>query len=684
MAQPRPFASKESSVCEQCVSIFQEKCLIYTADDQNAWPLPVHHQSLESFEAAVQSGCVLCHRMWNEIHRQGRGELITLERATVFSRYALRKFQDDDRADYWLTLVVLHPSLRPEADGFSVEHGYDGPTQSLEHEPSTMSETTWGQALKWNRECRSHHTVCKSYRDPSYLPTRVLDISGNQNDDIKLAVTQNCMKALGDNKSEHEFATLSHCWGRNPIITLRQDNISQFQHSITMTALPLVFQQAIYVARKLGFAYLWIDSLCIIQDSEEDWRHESALMGKVYSNSSLNIMATDSKDGTQGLFRDRNPLDLQHCVVRAGWTGIAPESFYIYDWMTWDNPIVRAPLNGRGWVLQERILSPRVLHFSHNQLAWECHEKDACEMYPDGIPTIFVNFDTQVKIMDPEAYLKWVNSWRQLHFKPTIDVGYAIWKRLVHLYSQTRVTKASDKLIAISGLANRMRAVMQNDEKYLAGLWSHHLTSQLLWRVAPNALGSRIPRWRRPYRAPSWSWASLETEVYMSMEESSAPRSAYIDIEEASVTPLSLLSDTGEVVDGHIRLRGSLMRAKLVSSSEEGSRKMDLWVNEMKTDSAISLDEVSLEDTYSVVYLPVAGEYNPDSDSQAVIGIRALLLVPVEGKPQGWYSRFGFVDTWHDSEDPEPMNHLIRVMEDRTFSNESLYLERVPRTIMFV
>ncbi|CAG9980932.1 unnamed protein product [Clonostachys byssicola] len=668
MPQPLPFPSKESSVCEQCAYIFRGKCLIYTADDENAWPLPVHHQTLESFKAAVKSGCVLCHRLRNEVHRKGRGELCTLERATVFSRYALRKFQDDDRADYWLTLIVLRPGSRPEGDGFSVEHGYDGPTQYSEHEPSTMSETALDQVLKWNGECCSHHTVCNSHRDPSYLPTRVLDISGNLNDDIKLKVTENHMKQIEDNKSEHEYATLSHCWGQDPIITLRQQNIDQFQDSIAMTALPLVFQQAIHVARKLGFVYLWIDSLCIIQDSEEDWRHESAFMGTVYSNSVLNIMATDSKDGTQGLFRERSPLDLQHCIVRAEWTGTAPQSFYIYDWMSWDDLIGRAPLNGRGW---ERILSPRVLHFSHNQLAWECHEKDACEMYPDGMPTIFVNFDTQAKIMASESYLKWVNSWRQMHFNPTIDVEYAIWARLVHLYSQTRATKASDKLIAISGLAERMRGIMKNDQKYLA--------------VAPNAIGSRILRWRRPYRAPSWSWSSLEAEVYMPMEESAVPLSTYIAIEEASVTPRSSLSDTGDVVDGHIRLRGSLMRAELVSSSEEGSRsKMDLRVDGMKTDSAISLDEVRLDDSYSVVYLPVAGEHDPDGDSQAVIGIRALLLVPVKGKPQGWYSRFGFADTWHDREDPEPINHLIRIMEDRTFNDESLCLEGVPRTIMLI
>ncbi|KAK7211592.1 hypothetical protein V2G26_018770 [Clonostachys chloroleuca] len=242
--------------------------------------------------------------------------------------------------------------------------------------------------------------------------------------------------------------------------------------------------------------------------------------------------------------------------------------------------------------------------------------------------------------MDPEAYLKWVNSWRQIPFIPTMDVGYGIWKRLVHLYSQTRVTKASDKLIAISGLAKRMRAIMQNEEKFLAGLWSLHLTSQVLWKVAPNAIGSRIPRWRRPYR---------------------------------------------EAIDGHIRLRGSLIRAELMSSNEEGSRsKMDLWVNGMNTDSAVSLDEVRLDESYSLVYLPMAGEYDADGDGQAVIGIRALLLVPVKGKPQGWYSRFGFANTWHDREDPEPMNHLIRVMEDRTFNDETLSLEGVPRTIMFL
>lgn len=171
----------------------------------------------------------------------------------------------------------------------------------------------------------------------------------------------------------------------------------------------------------------------------------------------------------------------------------------------------------------------------------------------------------------------------------------------------------------------------------------------------------------------------------MPMEESAVPLSAYIVIEEASVTPRSSLNDTGEAIDGHIRLRGSLIRAELMSSNEEGSRsKMDLWVNGMNTDSAVSLDEVRLDESYSLVYLPMAGEYDADGDGQAVIGIRALLLVPVKGKPQGWYSRFGFANTWHDREDPEPMNHLIRVMEDRTFNDETLSLEGVPRTIMFL
>jgi hypothetical protein len=122
------------------------------------------------------------------------------------------------------------------------DSGYDGPTQSLKHEPSKMSETAWDQVLKWNRECCSHHTVCNSRRDPSYLPTRVLDITANQNDDIKLKVTESHIKQIEDNKSEHEYATLSHCWGQNSIITLRQENISDFQDSIAMTALPLVFQ----------------------------------------------------------------------------------------------------------------------------------------------------------------------------------------------------------------------------------------------------------------------------------------------------------------------------------------------------------------------------------------------------------------------------------------------------------
>jgi hypothetical protein len=155
------------------------------------------------------------------------------------------------------------------------------------------------------------------------------------------------------------------------------DNFVDFQKGIKVHKLSHTFQDAITITRQLGLRYLWIDSLCIIQKNRDDWLKESIVMGNVYQNGYCNIAATAAPDGSFGCFQTRKAVLAQKCRVRidrplpkfrlpSGLYDLIPERL-------WDFGLSSAPLNTRAWVVQERILAPRVLHFGRNQLFWECN-----------------------------------------------------------------------------------------------------------------------------------------------------------------------------------------------------------------------------------------------------------------------------------------------------------------------
>lgn len=235
---------------------------------------------------------------------------------------------------------------------------------------NTGSRETWDVATRWLHQCRTKHSKCNQAPQANWLPTRVLDVGTSSKPSLRLHLAN-------DSSPKSLYITLSHCWGQIEIKRLFKANISEFTEGIDIAELPKTFQDAIAIARRLDVRFLWIDSLCIIQDSVEDWIQESSSMGNVYKNSLCNIAATAAPDGHTGCFLERNPLLARTCRVRIeGLPGSAPDS-HIYDLVRgniWQNGIDFAPLIQRGWVLQERVLAPRVIHFGKKQLFWECHE----------------------------------------------------------------------------------------------------------------------------------------------------------------------------------------------------------------------------------------------------------------------------------------------------------------------
>ncbi len=246
-----------------------------------------------------------------------------------------------------------------------------------EVESNTGSPSSWKQAISWIQDCTTNHPTCSQAQGGGqYKPTRLLKVSENKKS-IRV-----CEKE--DMPDDVTYTTLSHCRGTAVIGKLLTTNIDSLIRNIPLESLCKTFQDAVQITRRLVVDYIWIDCFCIIQDSPEDWYQESTAMEFVYGHSFCNIAATASADGRGGCFRTRDPKMIHRCIVNISISG-KPYQWHLSDFDVWWGRFERSALNVRAWVLQERLLSPRVLHFDRDQLVWECNERTACERYPVGL-----------------------------------------------------------------------------------------------------------------------------------------------------------------------------------------------------------------------------------------------------------------------------------------------------------
>jgi hypothetical protein len=236
---------------------------------------------------------------------------------------------------------------------------------------NTGSGESWKVARRWLETCFDSHSKCGQTQRPKWMPTRLLDIGTQDSKFIHLCLTDETPGIL-------PYTTLSHCWGEIEIKRLLNDNLTEMIKGIRIDELPQTFQDAITITRRLSIRYLWIDSLCIVQDSSEDWARQSSMMGKVYQNGYCNIAATGAPDGRTGCFLERDPMLAQKCRVKVETPlpkfDLKPGLYDLVPRNLWEHGLSNGPLNKRAWVAQERILAPRMLHFASNQLFWECNE----------------------------------------------------------------------------------------------------------------------------------------------------------------------------------------------------------------------------------------------------------------------------------------------------------------------
>ncbi len=406
-------------------------------------------------------------------------------------------------------------------------------------------DQSFALAQQWMRDCEVNHSRCPG-RAASILPSRVLDVgSSDTSADVKLFVT---------NGSSGKYVCLSYCWGPGPQpIQLTRSNLAELTEKITLTLLPTSIQDAILTVRRLGMRYLWVDALCIIQDSSEDKVKEIERMDQIYSNSTLTIAAASASSCSMGFLNKREPLwsDADAAPIEL--------PFLCPDWLVGNISLVRygvparrEPLHRRSWPFQEYILSRRVLMYESEQMLWICQQDSSTGIgatYKNGGPA----HDSSV------TELKYMRMF--LDRPQTISPGFArrnLWIDLVTQYSAKEQTVPDDKIHALRGIASRYQWHMK--DQYIAGLWRSWLIPGLMWKRSQEI------RIRRKRQYPSWSWLSIDSPV--TMERASAavyePKNIvnvqFIDYQPNA--PAGPLNTFGLLPNAVLHLRGCLLKVK--------------------------------------------------------------------------------------------------------------------------
>ncbi|RYP40398.1 hypothetical protein DL767_001753 [Monosporascus sp. MG133] len=353
------------------------------------------------------------------------------------------------------------------------------------------------------------------------LPSRLLDLGDNK---LRLECDVQSILNL-------RYATLSHVWGNDPAsyLQLKEATLEAFKTEVPWDALPIKYKDAIRITRALRIRYLWIDSMCIIQDSPNDWKTEALKMAPVYGCSACNMsyMHAPSEEPAKRYLRD--PRVHIPCKLTAASACPSRLSAFGVDYL-WSKPVPPAavvvqPFAGamhgswstegyrrvcsllsRAWVFQERLLCSRTIYYGHDRLLWDC-----CETFNDEFS------GPMPYVPRSKAHIYSALSGLTQNQTHASSLGHfdGRWKSMVNDYRSSKLTFEKDRAIAFAGIARVVQS--QTGMAYLAGIWKEAAHLDLLWCVMPKGRKSSLrlpgPGTQEPLKAPSWSWFSVPCQL---------------------------------------------------------------------------------------------------------------------------------------------------------------------------
>ncbi|KAL7783259.1 heterokaryon incompatibility domain-containing protein [Trichoderma ceciliae] len=483
--------------------------------------------------ACEDDGLFLDSRSWEEDVQvtwtmpSERGKDLSNLKIELTANVSGREAQGHDSENYhpWTILIDVDKVSGQETEHSGHPFAYRFPVSFN----NTGAETSLSNISNWLSECSSSHSSCMS-GSRAQLPKRVLEMTLSSQQYINVRLVENLAV-------QEEYICLSHRWGASThLCRTTIESLPAHLQEIPWGRLPKTFQDAAKVAVWLGIKYLWIDSLCIIQDSSDDWKDQAAQMCEIYSGAYVTLAAAWSSDSDVGLFRESASFEVQPFTH----SGPKAASYLIRrvpEHTTWDVAGVlqmtpELPLLSRAWVYQERLLSPRIVYFTRYELAFECsgNSKDKiceCEHMPGGLWGGGSNGAGGGRGEHTD--------YRKLYHIEGLRASSLAeikkyWHQIVEEYSGLRISFTSDRLPALSGVARQYGTAHSADlGRYVAGMWENCFPSELLWYCASRKVHIRPDS----YCGPSWSWIATGN---ITSYATACPRTYPDDLEVLSIT----------------------------------------------------------------------------------------------------------------------------------------------------
>ena len=493
-----------------------------------------HHRNLKTLSTSAEAGCSLCTGIWQQCAKilppdvHARRSPLPIREFDEQITLGLSDWSPEVDGMPYLTAVQLMPrgAVRNLAtfDVF-VEPGRAPRgletllARAVQNDPA--SEASLEVAKEWVQDCLTGHQKCShmlSRKRP--LPTRVIDV-GDLLHNPRLIVTDGRLGC---------WVALSYCWGGpSKFVLNRETSDNLFGGNLPLDTFPKTLRDAITITRALGVQFLWIDALCIVQDSAEDWAIEAALMKNVYGGATITIAATNSTSTDFGIFKNRS---ISPAECRLEWRSSDQKEFHHLFLRSssefWDTTMKQEALNTRGWTLQESLLAPRTLSFGTQQMIWECLERKVGESGRPVLPGERHRDKSFVQKILADDFNAWEKtkqtitrlSLRTMPVQRTLvpndwvyshDAMYSRWSAIVSDYTGRNLTVQSDILPALSGLASAFQNLLRDE--YCAGLWKNDIIRGMCWTrdnmPIKDITALESSQKKRDDYIPSWSWASV-------------------------------------------------------------------------------------------------------------------------------------------------------------------------------
>lgn len=369
---------KTSSFCKECDTLSRE-----FNNDQHFIVALGNGRGFSEFEGGASDRCPFCSVIVRRLRESRLSDLVGVKFQVELRGYGFNSIP------FSLRLHRVN-NLTPEDQVFEaglefrslVGKGLRSAVLAADHAYPAKTDAELASKLinPWYLECTTLHSNCVSSAS-SYQPPRLLEI--HKEGFFRLISAQ-------DRQITRPYVTLSHCWGIKPsLLKLTSANKKHMQQWNPLGDLPRTFNDAAQLCRLLSIDYLWIDSLCIIQEgteSAEDWSRHVTEMRVIYSNCAFTIAASHAASSEEGLWTSRTSDDIRPKLIMGHQgLGLSEEPYLMVEESVAQLGYPDSPLNYRGWVFQERLLSPRVVHFESEQIYWECYDGVKCETYLAGI-----------------------------------------------------------------------------------------------------------------------------------------------------------------------------------------------------------------------------------------------------------------------------------------------------------